>query len=79
MTVNISSTGVLFRTDAAAESETPMDIEIVLPGNREFAVRVTSRGTVTRAFVPPGEPGDRAMAVTFGTYGFVRSARNGVS
>jgi hypothetical protein len=75
MTVNISCSGVLFRTARAVAAATPVEIELVLPGDREASASVISRGSVIRTVSPGAGPHDRALAVALDEYDFVRTSR----
>ena len=74
MTVNISGSGMLLRTSHGAELASPVEMEVVLPGDDEGSARVIGRGSVTRG--PRPGSGDHVLALSIDEYELVRTARN---
>jgi hypothetical protein len=48
MSVNVSTSGLLFRADRGIDPNARMQIEVVLPGDKRGSARVAARGAVTR-------------------------------
>jgi hypothetical protein len=74
MTINISSTGVLFRAGRALPPRAAMDIEVVLPGDEEGSARVVGRGSVTRS-AADASGDDHIVAATLDGSDLVRTER----
>jgi hypothetical protein len=73
MTVDISYTGVLFRSDRTLAVQAPIEIEVVLPGDSEGSARVISQGSVRRSVTPYDAFRGRAVAVTIDEYELIRA------
>ena len=78
MTIDISSSGVLFRADHVLDLQAPVEIEVIFPGDIEGSARVVSRGTVQRTVVTADPSHEEFMAATFEEYDFVRVPREAV-
>ena len=73
VTLNISASGVLFRSARALDQATPMEMQVVLPGDGQGGARILSRGAVVRS-VTPGNPADHHLvAVSIETYDLVHT------
>ena len=74
MTVNVSSTGVLFRSGRVLDPHAAMHIEVVLPGDEHGSARVISRGAVTRSMTDEGGD-DHVIAAALDRTDLVRTNR----
>ena len=77
MTINISSTGLLFQSARRIEPDAEVEIEVVLPGDEAGSARVVSHGDVMRVTLPTEPDGDHVVAATFEQSDLVRSERVG--
>jgi hypothetical protein len=75
MTVNISHTGVLMRSDRLLQPQAAIEMEVVLPGDAQSSARVVSRGSVSRTVANADLDGDRALAITIHEYDLLRDSR----
>lgn len=73
VTVNISSSGVLFRSARPIECALPIELQVVLPGDRDGGARVLSRGSVART-VSSGGSAHYVIAATIDAYELARTA-----
>jgi hypothetical protein len=69
-TENISSSGVLFRTDHPFDIDTPIEVDIALLPGRATGSDVLCQGRIVRAEKRPALPAE--VAVVFSDYEFVR-------
>jgi hypothetical protein len=71
--INVSSSGVLFRGDYFAEAQTPVELNLMMPAvNSEGAAEVVCRGIVMRATPASRTDGQPALAVRILQYHLVR-------
>jgi hypothetical protein len=75
ITINISSSGLLFWSDREVEPPAEVEIEVVLPGDEAAGARVVSHGGVIRVGADPQSRGDRVIAATLDNSSLVREAR----
>lgn len=78
MTIDISSSGVLFRADHVLDLQAPVEIEVIFPGDIDGSARVVSRGTVKRTVITADPAHEEFMAASFEDYDFVRVPREAV-
>jgi hypothetical protein len=63
-TINLSSSGVLFRGEHFADPETPIEMNLMMPAvNSTGAAEVVCRGTIARATPSSSANGHPALAV----------------
>ena len=73
ITLNISASGVLFRATRALDRSTPMEMQVVLPGDSFGGARILSRGAVIRYVRPDDSTGQHVVAVSIDTYDLVHT------
>lgn len=73
-TLNISSTGLLFRSCRVIDANAPMDIQVVLHGDAYGSASVISRASVTRVS-KSGDDFDHVIAATLHGSELVRTPR----
>ena len=72
-TINVSSSGVLFRGDYFAESNTAVEVNLMMPAvNFEGAAEVVCGGTIVRAVPSSNADAWPALAVKISQYHLVR-------
>ena len=73
-TENISSSGVLFRTDQAVQPNTPIEIQLMLPGRVSpgGSSQVTCRGVIVRIADGPDSVRTLVLGTRFLNYRFSR-------
>lgn len=73
-TENISSSGVLFRTEHIAQPDTPVEIKLILPGgaSKEGSPEVICRGVIVRVAARPDSVRALALGTKFFNYRFFR-------
>ena len=77
MTVNISSSGVLFEGERRVDPEVRVEMDLVLPREVGGSARVIARGTVVRAIAPATGEARPRLAATIVDYDFVRNELHG--
>ncbi|HTV53735.1 MAG TPA: PilZ domain-containing protein [Terriglobia bacterium] len=72
-TLNVSSSGVLFRGDHFTETKTPVELSLMMPAvNSEGSAEVVCRGTVVRAMAASRGDSRPVLAVKILQYRLVR-------
>jgi hypothetical protein len=72
-TVNVSSSGVLFRGDCFAETKTLVELNLVMPAvNSEGTAEVVCRGKVVRTLAALRGVSEHLLAVRISQYRLVR-------
>ena len=73
-TENISSSGVLFRTEHIAQPNTPVEIKLILPGgaSKEGSPEVICRGIIVRVAAGPDSVRALVLGTKFLNYRFFR-------
>lgn len=75
MTLNISSSGLLFRSGRVLRAHVPVDIQVVLHGNEEGCARVISRGSVIRVSKAVDAARDHVIAAKLEASELIRTPR----
>jgi hypothetical protein len=75
ITINISSSGLLFRSHRALQPPAELDIEIVLPGDQQGSARVVSHGDVVRVDAAAQDAADHLTAATLDDSALLREKR----
>jgi hypothetical protein len=75
MTINVSSSGLLFRSDRGLAPAAELDIEIVLPGDDEGGASVVSHADVVRIDDVEQGAADHVVAATLDDSSLVRERR----
>lgn len=75
MTLNISSTGLLFRAGRSLHASAPMHIQVLLHGDEQGSARVVGRGAVIRVMKSTGAERDHVIAATLDASELIRTPR----